>query len=75
MIADNKKDGMMQRTYKPIGEIGNYYGGLIVKKKGGRFYWGIVNYDGTGWEEISKALYDELKAHKRGETHDTDFSG
>lgn len=47
----------MERT---IGEIGNYYGGLHVKEEGGKFYWGVENWDGTWWEEIPESLYREL---------------
>lgn len=43
-----------------IGEIGNYYGGLRVTLWGGRYYWGIENYNGTYWESIPKSLYEEL---------------
>ena len=45
---------------RQIGNIGNYYGGLVVKKEGDLFYWGIENWDGTSWDEIPKSLYDEL---------------
>ena len=48
---------------KLIGEIGNYYGNLSVKEKGGKFYWGIENYNGTYWEEISEDLYNALLKH------------
>lgn len=43
-----------------IGDIGNFYGGLSVKEEEGRFFCGIENWDGTGWEEIPKELYDAL---------------
>lgn len=43
-----------------IGTIGNYYGGLSVKKEGEKFFWGIENYDGIEWEEIPKKMYDIL---------------
>lgn len=43
-----------------IGTIGNYYGGLSVKKEGEKYFWGIENYDGTEWEEIPKKMYDRL---------------
>lgn len=45
---------------KEIGEIGNYYGCLEVKKENRRFYWSIENWDGHHWEEIPKYLYDSL---------------
>lgn len=43
-----------------IGTIGNYYGGVIVKKENGKFYWGVDNYDSTYWEEIPESLYKSL---------------
>lgn len=51
-----------------IGYIGNYYGGLFVKKENDKFYWIIENYDTdfddiTEWEEISESLYNELIKH------------
>jgi hypothetical protein len=49
--------GIMERE---IGNIGNYYGGLSVKEEDGKYFWSIENWDGHGWEEIPKSLYDEL---------------
>lgn len=46
-----------------IGEIGNYYGGLYVKKKKKEFFFGIENYSGTHWELISESLYNQLLDH------------
>ena len=46
-----------------VGEIGNYYGGLSIKKEGCKFFWGIENWDDTCWEEISESLYLELIKH------------
>lgn len=43
-----------------IGSIGNYYGGLSVKKDGNRMFWSIENYDGDRWEEIPEYLYRAL---------------
>ena len=43
-----------------IGGIGNYYGGLAVKREAGKCYWSIENYDGDDWEEIPETLFDEL---------------
>lgn len=43
-----------------IGMIGNYYGGLEVKERNGKYFWSIENYDGHDWEEITKELYDAL---------------
>ena len=45
---------------RSIGRIGNYYGGLNIKKENGLFYWSIENYDGNHWEEIPESLYLEL---------------
>lgn len=43
-----------------IGRIGNYYGGLHVRKTGDLCEWSIENWDGHHWEQIPKSLYDEL---------------
>ena len=48
-----------------IGDIGNHYGGLEVKEEGGKYFWGIENYDGTYWEEISKFTYTVLLRQSR----------
>lgn len=45
---------------KRIGSIGNYYGNLFVKSEGGRFYWGIPDWNGTYWQEIPEYLYAAL---------------
>ena len=45
---------------RPIGQIGNYYGGLFVKTENGKFYWSIENYNGHHWEEIPISLFDAL---------------
>lgn len=50
---------------KEIGNIGNYYGGLEVKEEDGKYFWGIANYDGTRWEEISKFTYTVLLRQDR----------
>jgi hypothetical protein len=52
---DNKRD---------IGKIGNYYGGLSVISEGGKFYWGIENWDGTFWEEIPQYLFVAINSHQ-----------
>lgn len=49
--------------YREIGDIGNYYGGLLVKSEGDSYYWSIENYDGNYWHKISKSLYEELIKH------------
>jgi hypothetical protein len=43
-----------------IGKIGNFYGGLEIKENNGKYYWGIENYNGTDFEEITKELFDAL---------------
>lgn len=58
----------MARTQ--IGNISNYYGGLNVMEKGGKYYWLIENYDTNfndlrEWEEISKSLYNQLIKHEK----------
>ena len=45
---------------KQVGEIGNYYGRLQIATKDGKFYWGVPNYNGTEWEEISEKLYTTI---------------
>ena len=47
---------------RPIGEIGNYYGGLSVKTENGKHYWSIENFNGDYWEEIPATLFDALNA-------------
>ena len=44
-----------------IGTIGNYYGGLEIVEKNGKYYWGIEDHSGTDWEEIPFSLFEELK--------------
>ena len=43
-----------------IGNIDNYYGGLMVKSGENIFFWGIEDHSGIRWEEIPKSLHDEL---------------
>jgi hypothetical protein len=59
---------------KEIGNIGNYYGGLIVKEEDECYFWGILDWDDdVDWEEIPKALYDALIAYQ--EEHKYLFEG
>ena len=46
-----------------IGCIGNYYGGLHVRKVGSKREWAIENWDGFLWLEISESLYEALITH------------
>ena len=43
-----------------VGKIGNYYGGLNIKKVGEQCYWSIEDWNGDDWEEIPQCLYDAL---------------
>ena len=43
--------------------ISNYYGGIVAKEEGGKFYWGIEDYSTTEFEEIPESLYRELAKH------------
>ncbi len=56
-------------NYKDVGEIGNYYGGLLIMENEGKYYWLIENYDTefddlSDWSEIDKELYDSLAAYE-----------
>lgn len=55
------------KNAKPIGNIGNYLGGLSVSFNDGRYYWAIENYDGFSPQEISRELYDALLTFKTKE--------
>ena len=50
-----------------VGNIGNYYGGLLIRECEGKFQWGIENYDGVYWETIPESLYKEILAFKESE--------
>ena len=45
-----------------VGEIGNYYGRLEIKRENGVDYWAIENWGGYAWEAIPSALADALRA-------------
>ena len=69
----------MGKTYK-IDDISNIGGSLEFVKKNSKYYWGIMNYDGTNYKEIPKSLYDELKKYliitilkSRNDTYDLDI--
>jgi hypothetical protein len=49
-----------------IGNIGNSYGDLRIKKdENGKCYWGIENWDGEmGWDEIPEHLFKTLLEFK-----------
>jgi hypothetical protein len=47
-----------------IGNIGNSYGDLRIKEENGKFYWGIENWNGMGWDEIPEHLFKTLLEFK-----------
>jgi hypothetical protein len=51
-----------------VGTIGNYYGGLSIKKEGRKCYWSIESYDGDDWVEIPKYLFDALLQYETERT-------
>jgi len=51
---------MNNESVRCVGECGNYYGGLYVKESGGKFYWGIEDYDGIEFSEIPEGLFIAL---------------
>lgn len=57
---------------KQIGTICNYYGALSVNTEDGKFYWGIENWDGTEWEEITEELYNNLISFEEKRSKDAD---
>lgn len=51
---------------RSIGNIGNYYGGLSVKRDEKGYWWSIEDYSGYDWEEIPEWLYLALVAFDDG---------
>lgn len=51
---------LLDYSHKEVGDIGNYYGGLIIAEIDGKYYWAIENYNGAWATEISKDLYEIL---------------
>lgn len=70
----SKDEGAVKpdEKFKNIGTIGNYYGGLSIKRVDGKCYWSIENYDGDHWEQIPKSLYDELVRFNNADAHARD---
>lgn len=58
----------MAEIVTSVGEIGNYYGGLLIKQCDNDYFWGIENYDGTSWEQIPKYLYDAISKFENERT-------
>jgi hypothetical protein len=56
---------VMSDSMQKIGIIGNYYGGLFVRTENGKYYWSIEDWDGHGWDEIPRFLYDSLREYDR----------
>ena len=56
---------MSQRGAIQIGQITNYYGGLLVKENEGKYFWALQAFDNEHWREISKELYDMLLKHNK----------
>lgn len=44
------------------GDIGNYYGGLLLKREGGKDYWAIENYTDDYWEPVDATIAAILRA-------------
>lgn len=55
---------MSDTRIRGIGEIGNTYGGLAIKKEDGSHYWSIENWDGHDWEPCPEYLFDALSRHQ-----------
>lgn len=52
---------VIKKTVQGIGNVGNYYGGLLAAKtECGGYAWAIENYDGERWQLIPESLYIEL---------------
>lgn len=54
---------------KRIGTVRNYYGGLFVMEKDGKYYWIIESHNTKfsileDWYEIDKELFDSLIAYE-----------
>ena len=59
---------------QPFCAIANYVvaGCLSVMKENDKFYWGIENWDGTDWEEITEELYNNLISFEEKRSKDAD---
>lgn len=60
----------MKGKMQNIGQIGNFYGNLVVKEKNEKYYWSIKDWNGHKWEEIPKSLYDELLKFNKTSKHE-----
>jgi len=55
---------LSEESERRVGKVGNAYGFLNVNEGGGKFYWGMDNYDGILWEEIPEYLFVALNSHQ-----------
>lgn len=44
-----------------VKDIGNYYGGLKLKREGGVDYWSIENWDGEHWFECPASVANAIR--------------
>jgi hypothetical protein len=51
---------MENKQYR-IGNISNYYGGLMMRESDGNYFWGIEDWNGIQWEPIPFSMYTCLK--------------
>jgi len=57
---------------RQVGQINNYYGGLIVKQDEKGLWWGIEGCNGTSWYSIPQYLFDALMRHEDERTKTID---
>lgn len=55
---------MGDHTAIGIGLIGNYYGGLKLRRDNGISYWSITDYDGDNWDQIPDYLAEALLKYR-----------
>ena len=51
---------MENKQYR-VGNIENYYGGLVMRESDGKYFWGIEDWNGIKWEQIPFSMYTCLK--------------
>ena len=49
-----------KKMRREVENISNHYGSLLIKEKGGIYYWAIDVGLIVVWEKIPKSLYDEI---------------
>ena len=45
----------------PVGNVGNYYGGLAIKRENGKPMWSIENWDGHDWTPCDPDVFAALQ--------------